>query len=370
MAAQGMNSELKGLGIELEDLVEMTLDTIVFLDSEGTVRYWNRGASEMFGYQRDEVLGRNIRFLIPADLLKSGELSHLKRVCAEEGVLSNYTTRRLRKDGRTIWVSLSRTVSLDRHGREVGVVATMRDITAQREREQELERSRSLALVGELAAKIAHEVKNPLAGIYAALQVLEGQLDTTDPRREVFESVGEEVMRLNDLTHELLSFARPPLPKLHKADLHEFLVDLVSDLEGLSMASPGEIELDGLERGLIVPFDRVLCEQAFKNVILNGLQANAGQGKVRISSRRHEGTVAIDVADAGPGIPWERRSSVFDPFFTTKSRGTGLGLSIAKKNVEAQGGSVRLRSHSGRGAIFRIELLSGRPESSKSRGEP
>ena len=364
-----MKGDLRGLGIDLEDLVEMTLDTIVFLDSEGTVRYWNRGATLMFGYERDEVLGRNVRFLIPPDLLKSGELSRLKKVCAEEGVLANYTTRRLRKDGSTIWVSLTRTVSTDRQGREVGVVATMRDITAQREREQELQRSRSLALVGELAAKIAHEVKNPLAGIYAALQVLEGQLEASDPRREVFDSIGDEVMRLNDLTHELLSFARPPEPKLRRADLREFLVDLVGDLERLSMASPGEIELDELEAGLALPFDRALCEQAFKNLILNGLQANAGRGKVRISSRRHEGMVAIDVADAGPGIPKERRASVFEPFFTTKSRGTGLGLSIAKKNVEAQGGSIRLRSHSGRGAIFRIELPTARRGNSGKKNE-
>jgi len=356
LGPKSLEGGMSDLGIELTDLIELTLDTIVFLDSEGTVRYWNRGAAYMFGYQRDEVLGRNIRFLIPRDLLQSGELEQLKKACKADGVVFDHTTRRVRKDGSTIWVSLTRTVSHDHLGREVGVVATMRDITAHRDREQELQRSRSLALVGELAAKVAHEVKNPLAGIYAALQVLEGQLEPTDPRREVFNSIGEEVMRLNDITQDLLNFARPPEPTLRKADLGKFLRDLVGDLERLSMASPGEVDVAGLERGLKVPFDPNLTGQVFKNLIMNGMQANAGSGTVRLSSRRHGDNVAIDVADSGPGIKKEDHASIFEPFFTTKSRGTGLGLSIAKKNVEAQGGSIRVRSHRGRGAIFRVEF--------------
>ena len=351
-----VEANLKDLGLGLQDLLEVTLDAVLFLDAEGRVRYWNRGASLIFGYQPSEVLGQRIDFLVPRDLLQTEELERLKLMCKEHGAVHNHVTRRLHKDGSSRWISLSRAVSRDAQGRELGIVATLRDVTEQRARDRELERSRSLAMVGELAAKVAHEVKNPLAGIHAALQVLEGTLEANDPRREVFASIGEEVTRLNDLTHELLRFGRPPEAQVQVADLTAFLGDLARDVEHLSMAAPGELDLTGLERGLVVPFDPKLTGQVFKNLIVNGLQASGGHGPVRLTSRRHEHTVSIDVADGGPGIPTDARDSIFEPFFTTKSRGTGLGLSIARKNIEAQGGSIRLRSHSGRGAIFRVEF--------------
>lgn len=353
-----VESDVRDLGLGLQDLLEVTLDSILFLDATGHVRYWNRGATLMFGYEPSEVLGRDIGFLIPRDLLQAGEVERLKETCREQGAVFNHVTRRLHKDGSVRWVSLSRAVSRDERGRELGIVATLRDVTEQRDRERELQRSRSLALVGELAAKIAHEVKNPLAGIHAALQVLEGSLEASDPRREVFASIGEEVTRLNGLTQELLRFGRPLEPQLKVADLTAFLRALVRDLEHLSMAAPGEIELGGLEPGLRLAFDPTLTGQVFKNLIMNGLQASGGHGPVRLSSRRHARSVSIDVADEGPGIPKLARDSIFEPFFTTKSRGTGLGLSIARKNVEAQGGTIRLRSHPGRGAIFRVEFPS------------
>ncbi len=357
MNSKSDNYDLSDLGLDPKDLPEMTLDAVLFLDADGVVRYWNRGATVMFGYEPSEVLGKNIRFIIPRDLLKSGELERLKVICEQETALFNYTTRRVRKDGETIWVNLSRTSSTNSEGRELGAVAILRDVTAQRAAEQELEHSKRLALVGELAAKIAHEVKNPLAGIHAALQVLEGQLEPKDPRREIFDSIGDEVIRLNELTMDLLRFARPTAAKFVRADLGQFLVDLVGDLERISMVGPKDVDLTGLELGLNLPFDPALTGQVFKNLILNGLQANKGKGVIRISSRNHEGTVAIDVADSGPGIRKEDLGSIFEPFFTTKSRGTGLGLSIAKNNLEAQKATIRIRSHRGRGAIFRIEFL-------------
>jgi signal transduction histidine kinase len=303
-------------------------------------------------------LGRNISFLVPKDLIQAGELRRLKLAGDSEGVVYNHPTRRLRKDGHSLWMSLTRTVLHDRQGAEIGVIATLRDVSEQRAHEEELQRSRRLALVGELAAKIAHEVKNPLTGIYAALQVLEGHLDASDPNREVFQSIGEEVMRLNGITQELLQFSRPTEPHLRKADLGRFLRDLVEDLQRLSMVEPGELCLVGLEPKLLVSFDSELTGQIFKNLILNGAHANSGKGRIRISSRRSEGMIAIDVADDGPGIAHSEHERVFEPFFTTKSRGTGLGLSIARKNIELQGGSIRLRSQRGQGATFRVEFPS------------
>lgn len=348
--------DLAAFDLSLEDLVEKTADAVFFLDRAGVVRYWNRGAELLFHYGREEALGQEIRFLIPADLIAEGEVQRLQRACDETGMVCNHVTRRLRKDGCCLWVSLTRTVLHNRAGAEIGAVVTLRDVTQQRISEGELQRSKSLALVGELAAKIAHEVKNPLTGIYAALQVLEGQLEGSDPRREIFQSIGEEVIRLNGITQELLQFSRPMEAKLRHGDLSRFLVDLCEDLQRLSMVAPGQVCTAGLEPGLHTCFDRDLTGQVFKNLILNGVQAGSAKGVVRLSSRRSEGVLSVDVADEGPGIPASERESVFEPFFTTKSRGTGLGLSIARKNMDLQGGSIRLRSLTTPGATFRVEF--------------
>jgi len=209
--------------------------------------------------------------------------------------------------------------------------------------------------VGELAAKIAHEVKNPLAGIFAALQVLEGGLEATDPRREIFGSIEDEVMRLNDITQDLLGFARPTEPKLERCDLGVFLRDLVGDLERISMVPPEMVEFV-FTGDLWVEFDRALTSEVFKNLILNATQVMKDEGKLILCSFPSEKRVAIDVADDGPGVPEDQRCHIFQPFFTTKTRGTGLGLAIARKNMEAQGGRVRLRSQRARGATFRVEF--------------
>ena len=350
-----VEGSLAGKDLSLEEIVESTLDAVVFLDQDSVIQFWNRGAIQMFQYERYEVLGRNASFLVPEDLIRSRELERLSAQCDREGVVHNHNTRRLRRDGQQIWVSLTRTALHDYRGEPIGVVATMRDVTEQRSREEEFRRSRYLAMVGELAAKVAHEVKNPLTGIYAALQVLEGQLDANDPRREVFGSIGDEVMRLNEITQCLLEFSRPPDPQLKRGDLSAFLHDLVRDFERIAMASPGDVILD-LGRELITCFDRDLTGQIFKNLILNALQATSGKGPVHLRSTRHSGWIIIDVVDAGPGIPRKLRESVFEPFFTTKARGTGLGLAIAKKSIEAQGGTIRLRSLRDRGTTVRVEF--------------
>jgi two-component system sensor histidine kinase AtoS len=350
-----LGGDLAGRRLSLADLTENTLDAVLFLDQDSTVRYWNLGARMMFQYEREEVIGRHVGFLLPADLVQCRELERLKAACDLDGVIYNHLTRRVRKDGRQLWVSLTRTVLHDDQGRAIGAVATLRDITEQRSKESELRRARELAMVGELAAKIAHEVKNPLAGIFAALQVLEGGLETSDPRREIFASIGDEVMRLNDITQSLLGFARPSDPKLKRGELRRFLHEFVRDLERLSMIEPGAVQL-ALPTELWIEFDAALTAEVLKNLILNAVQATKGRGKVVLRSSTSANLVAIDVADSGPGVPSAQRAAIFEPFFTTKARGTGLGLAIARKNMEAQGGGIRLRNQRGPGATFRLEF--------------
>lgn len=352
---EALGGDLARKTISLADLVENTLDAVLFLDQQGVVRYWNRGAEELFQFGRDDVVGEHVRFLVPADLVESRELERLRDACDHDGVVFNHLTRRLRKDGTEVWVSLTRTVLHDEHGEPVGAIATLRDISDQRSREAELRRARELALVGELAAKVAHEVKNPLAGIFAALQVLEGGLEQKDPRREIFASIGDEVMRLNELTQNLLGFSRPTNPQLKSGDLGVYLEALVGDLQRISMVGPQTVVME-LSGDLTAKFDPALTSEVFRNLILNAEQVIGEDGRIVLRSTRSESWLAIEVADDGPGVPLEQRARIFEPFFTTKARGTGLGLAIARKNVEAQGGRIRLCDESEGGAVFRVEF--------------
>ena len=341
--------------IDLDDLVENTTDAVILIDADNVISFWNRGAERMFQYSREEVLGQKVGFIVPRHLMDSRELEWLQRKIDQEGSIHNHVTQRVRKDGRELWVSLNRTALHDTDGQVIGSTATIRDITEHRRTEEELYRSRSLAIVGELAARVAHEIKNPLAGIYGALQLLARDLEPDDPRKEVFDNMGSEVRRLDETAQDLLRFARPVPPKPMPMELCSFVAALVDHLERQPEVREHDIQVD-IDEGTIVPLDHRLLEQVIVNLVLNAAQAMDSPGTIRIGASRRGSKVAIEVSDTGPGIPHDQLNTIFDPFFTTKARGTGLGLAVARKNVEAHGGTIEAENEDGGGARFVITL--------------
>ena len=341
--------------ISLDDLVENSADAVILIDGADRIRFWNRGAEQMFGWTREEVVGRRVGFVVPPDLIESDELGMLRRRLESSGTIHNFVTRRIRKDGTQLWVSLTRTVLHDSQGCVVGSTATIRDITEQRRNEEELYRARGLALIGELSAKIAHEIKNPLAGIYAAVQLLSRDFPPGDPRRVIFDDVGGEIRRLDDTVQDLLRFARPLPPHPRPTGLRNFVLDLLEPLRRLPELQPHALRVD-VPEGALVDVDPRLMGQVLTNLVLNAAQAMVAPGTICVRSTCQGGRVAIDVTDTGPGIPPAQRAEVFEPFYTTKTRGTGLGLPIALKNVQAHRGTLELVPGEGPGAHFRITL--------------
>jgi PAS domain S-box-containing protein len=346
---------LGGADISLADLVEHSADAVIFIDLANVIRYWNRGAEAMFQYPREETLGRKVGFLLPRDLLESDELGQIQQVLARDGSLSNYVTRRVRKDGAERWVSLTRSVLHDSRGAAIGSTAVFRDITEQRRTEEELFRARGLAVVGEISTNLAHEIKNRLAGIYAATQLLARSLAPGDPRLAVFHDVGQEIKKLDETAKDLLRFARPLPPKPVPTDVHAFLSRVIQTLERDADVRKHEIALD-VEPDLVTNLDPDLMGQVFGNLVLNAAQAMERPGRIRLAARRDGARVCFEVADEGPGIPSDVVASLFRPFFTTKSQGTGLGLPITRKNVELHGGTIEVETELGKGTRFRIQL--------------
>jgi two-component system, sporulation sensor kinase E len=352
---ESLGSTLGGGDISLADLVENSADAVIFIDPGDIIRYWNRGAETMFQYGREEILGRRVGFLLPKDLLENDELGRIMVKITRDGSLSNYVTRRVRKDGEVRWVSLTRSVLHDSQGAVIGSTAVFRDITDQRRTEEELFRSRGLAMVGEIAANLAHEIKNRLTGIYAATQLLSRSIPPADPRRAVFSDVGQEIKKLDETAKDLLRFARPVPPKRTPTDVHGFLVQVIQSLERSAQVHMHDIALD-VQPNLLANFDPDLMGQVFSNLVLNAAQAMEKPGRIEIKARRTNGDVEFDVTDNGPGISPETMASLFRPFFTTKSQGTGLGLSIARKNVELHGGTIQVETEIGKGSRFHIRM--------------
>jgi PAS domain S-box-containing protein len=352
---ESLGQSLGGEEISLADLVENSTDAVILIDPANIIRYWNRGAEAMFQFARDEVLGRKVGFLLPRDLLENDELGRIQEHITRCGSLSNYVTRRVRKDGEERWVSLTRSELHDSQGAVIGSTAVFRDITDQRRTEEELFRSRGLAMVGEIAANLAHEIKNRLTGIYAATQLLSRGIPPGDPRCSVFSDVGHEIKKLDETAKDLLRFARPIPPKLTPTDVQGFLDRLVQSLQHNAQVRTHEVVVD-VEPDLLVDLDADLMGQVFSNLILNAAQAMEKPGRIGVSARRTNGDVRFEVSDTGPGVSPEAMASLFRPFFTTKSQGTGLGLSIARKNVELHGGAITVDTELGRGARFSIRL--------------
>ncbi len=244
---------------------------------------------------------------------------------------------------------------LDAQGVVQGAIAVSIDVTDRRRAEERLVQQAALAQLGEMAAVVAHEVKNPLAGIGGAIQVLRERLPPESPDRPVLAEVLARLGGLHALVQDLLSFARPRPPRLTLLPILPTLRE-TAELLGQDPALSGiEVRLpadcDATVRG-----DRELLKEVFFNLLLNGAQAQGGRGALDVSFSREGDRWRISFSDSGPGIPPEIRPKVFEPFFTTKHRGTGLGLAVARRLVEAHGGELRLEFPEGGGTTAVVML--------------
>jgi signal transduction histidine kinase len=235
---------------------------------------------------------------------------------------------------------------------------------------QRLLRAERLATLGELAAAVAHEIKNPLAGIAGAVRVMADDLPRADPRKEIMLEVLEQVRRLDKTVQDLLSFARPGVPERAACDLHQTL-DRVLILLAENPAAQRARILRRYASGVpcLQADDRQLG-QVFLNLFLNAIQAMPGGGQITITTEVRSRAeldgeappagcgpvVEVAVADSGCGIPAHALGDIFKPFFTLKHQGTGLGLSITRRIVEDHGGWIRAESPPGQGATFRVFL--------------
>lgn len=341
---------------ELED-IKAALDQsaiVATTNVQGDITYVNGKFCEISKYGRDELLGQNHR------IVNSGlhPIEFFKEMYAAigRGRVWRGDIRNRAKDGSLYWVDTTIVPFADNRGRPYQYIAIRHDITERKASEAALRAQEALAQLGKMAAVVAHEVRNPLAGIRGAVQVIGKRLPEASRERAIAGEIIERVDGLNDIVQDLLQFARPRQPVLADIPLellmHETLTLLREDPKLAELRI--EVQVDGL----LIRADREQIKLALVNLLMNSGQAMHGHGRIQVSARRADRFIELRIIDEGPGIPLDVREHLFEPFFTTRPRGTGLGLATTRRILEAHGGNIELLwpPEGGTTAVMRFPL--------------
>ncbi|HKO60406.1 MAG TPA: ATP-binding protein [Pyrinomonadaceae bacterium] len=361
---------------ELAD-IKFALDqsTIVAItDQRGIINYVNDQFCRISKYSREDLLGQDHR-IINSGYHSKEFIRDLWSTIAAGRVWKGELRNRAR-DGSIYWVDTTIVPFLNSEGKPYQYVAIRHDITQRKRAEEqvlqqaaELQRAAQLSFVGELAAGLAHEIKNPLAGIQGGVDILIRRRDKNDPELEALEGMRHEVQRIDATVRALLDRARPRLVSVKVSSLTDIvkravnlaraqLTNTVSDTDGVN------IEFETPDDPISISIDPAQIEDAVLNLIINAIEAVDANGRVRIrvarlpndSDRDFEDQVIVEVSDNGRGISEQDLTRIFNPFFTTRMGGTGLGLPAVRRIARAHGGRVDVDSTIGKGSTFTIRL--------------
>jgi PAS domain S-box-containing protein len=346
----------------LESIVEKAGDAISVVDLGGKVLYWNEGAEKIYGYKKEEVLGKKLsQFLYPRDeKLKAEEEKLMGKLMAKvnEGeVIPNVEVKRQTKEGKEILISMTISPLRNAEGRIVGASRICKDITDLKKAEERLILAERLSSLGELTAGVAHELRNPLAGIKINTQVLSRKKDLPEMEKKLLNSTQEGIEKIQKIVDDMLHFAKPKASHFKEEEINEVVEKSLVILQ--TKLKKGNI-VSVFEQGQELPQVRIdihQIQQVLINLMLNAIQAMEKGGTLTLRTfPEGEGGVGVEVRDTGVGIARSHLKKIFDPFFTTKSEGTGLGLSISLKILEKHGATIDAISEEGKGSTFTIHF--------------
>ncbi len=349
----------------LESVIEKAGDAISVFDLQGKILSWNEGAERIYGYRKDEVLGKRFpEVLYPGDLKSREEeeklLDRLMPRVRQGEAVSNVEVRRKTKDGREITTSMTLSPLKDSEGRIIGASRICRDITHLKRAEERLIQAERLSCLGELSAGVAHEIRNPLAGVKINTQVLSRKKDLTDTDRRILESTQEGIEKIQKIVDDMLHFAQPKPAHFQEEDINEVIEKSLPVLQAKLRKGNISLSFEKGERLRRVRIDVHQIQQVLLNLMLNAIQAMGKGGALTIRTFPENGAgVGVTIRDTGVGIPSANLKKIFDPFFTTKSEGTGLGLSISLKILDNHSASLDVESEEGQGSAFTLHFPGG-----------
>jgi len=341
--------------------VEHALDQaaiVAVTDQTGRITYANDKFCEISKYSRDELVGQDHR-IINSHYHPKEFIRDLWRTIAQGRVWRGEIRNRA-KDGSHYWVDTTIVPFLDTHGRPRQYLAIRTDITQRKEAETKLAEQSALAHLGQLAAVVAHEVRNPLAGVRGTLQVLRSRATADAGDRTVMDAMIARIDVLNAKVDDILRFAKPRSPVLESLDLGAVLHDAIASARASAGSSCPEVIAPA--GTATIRADREMLRDVLLNLVLNACQAGS-TSPIEVSVMQQDGNCGIEIADRGVGFGEADPERLFEAFHTTKKSGTGLGLAIVRRLVTLQGGTIELLSREGGGAIARVTLPIGSPAS-------
>jgi two-component system sensor kinase FixL len=343
----------------LASIVETSDDAIVSKNLDGVITSWNRGAERVFGYSAGEVVGQPITMVIPEDR-QSEEREVLTRIGRGERI-DHYETIRLRKDGSLIVVSLSVSPVKNAEGKIVGASKIARDITEQRRGQEQIATLAREATVGQLSASIAHEIRQPLAGILASAQAALRWLEKANVEevRENLNGIVSDGQRANDIIKNLRAMFKHDVQEKTLVDINGLVLWVIALLVSELQKHKIELRTQLDDRNPEALGNQVQLQQVILNLVMNAIESMSSL-QTRVLHIKTElsqsSTVHVSVEDTGAGIKPSDVTRLFQPMFTTKARGMGMGLSICKSIIENHDGRIWVSPGANGGSIFQFEL--------------
>jgi PAS domain S-box-containing protein len=353
--------ELEDVKNFTESIIQSIGSGIIITEVNDTITYINRAGERMLGFSKEELIGKPFNIFrlkekqsaIPSFLNNPDDLDTRK-----EGWIK-------KKDHTEFPVGFTINNHLSIRGERIGKIVVFRDLTNVYKIQEEILRMDRLVSLGKLASGIAHELRNPLAGIKTTAQALGEEMSADDSRREYLNRITKEIDRLNDLLKTFFSFAKPQKLNLIHCEIKDiineiipFLIKEIAD-KGIRFIETYHPQLPKIK------VDKTQMHQVFLNLFLNAIQAMPNGGELKIeaspiysisSDGFKKNFTKVVISDSGRGIPPHIVQKIFDPFFTTKPKGIGLGLSITYQIIKKHGGTIKVESQWEQGTSFIVNL--------------
>lgn len=341
----------------LNNILHTSETAIIVIDNKEKFTSWNKSAENIFGYTEKEALGKPSSLLLPNADKYYQELNFIKENVKKSSDVLIIDTERCTKDGRIIPVQLSIARLPSKNGEYSGRTVIIKDVSLVKQLQQQIDQSEKLAVIGQLAAGIAHEIGNPLASISSLVQLIQRK-NKDENLAEQLVIIKENIDRISKIVRELVDFSRPP--SYEKVTIQ--ITDIIKTAVGIVKYDKRVKKVDfRTEFDFNMPLVKVVPDQllqVFVNILINALDAINGTGNIFVKSFHDDDNIFISITDNGCGMDSETISKIFDPFFTTKEvgKGTGLGLSVSYSIIKKLNGEILVESEPNNGSTFIIRI--------------
>jgi len=368
-----LQSQVKSLSLDLEqtknylhNILESLTSGVIVIDREERITIFNKSAGDITGHQAKQCLGKELRTVFPADLFTGVVAPALRSGGRSQGLEGAFFPRGRQR--RSVRVSTSPV--RDNSGAPIGTALILQDITELKSLEEEVQRNQRMKAMGEMAAGIAHEIRNPLGSIELFASLLKKDLRGDSEKEPMVDHICSGVKNMERIISSILLFAKSPAPSRQQCEITSLLNELLEFSSNIVF--PGNIKVvRRFATGkLLANGDGDLLKQVFLNLIRNAIQAMPDGGELCLAAEESfepqtenrppakDGRrfISISVADTGTGISPKHAAQIFNPFFTTRDRGTGLGLAIAHNIIKAHQGTIEAQGREGRGTAFIVRI--------------